>query len=227
MPTAKSFSISVPISGDSVEKVSALADVPKDSKALLVIAHGAGAGMRHIVMQTLVDALNAEKIATFRYQFPYMEKGGKRPDTPKIAVATVEAAVAYTLKKFPKLPLFAGGKSFGGRMTTTAASQGKLSDVKGILCFGFPLHQPKKPSLDRAEHLANVDIPMLWLQGTRDDLADLKWVRQVMKQRKNIELAIIEGGDHSYHVLKSSGRKPDEVFKEIAVACRRFCKAHA
>lgn len=220
---AKSYAIPV----SDLETVSALADIPKGATALLVVAHGAGAGMDHVVMQTLVGALSEVGIATLRYQFPYMQKKSKRPDSPKVATAAVEAAVKFAAKQFPKIPLFAGGKSFGGRMTTTAASLKKLphtTRLKGIICFGFPLHQPKKPSVDRAEHLEQVKLPMLWVQGTRDALADLKLVRKVMKVRKNIQLAVIEGADHSYHVLKSSGRKPEEIWKEIAQACAKFCK---
>lgn len=222
MANARPFYISV-----GGESVSALADVPASAQALLVLAHGAGAGMTHEVMETLVSALNRERIGTFRFQFPYMEKKTKRPDPPKVAVATVAAAVSTAAKKFPKLPLFAGGKSFGGRMTTTAASQGLLDGVGGIICFGFPLHPPKKPGVERAEHLKKVALPMLWLQGTRDDLAEMKLVKKVVKARKNIALTIIEGADHGYRVLKSSGRKPDEVWQQIAKACAEFCISHA
>lgn len=202
-------------------------DVPNKAIALLVLAHGAGAGMRHEAMQSLSENLNAAGVATLRFEFPYMAKGSKRPDSPSVAVAAIEKAVSEAAKKKPKLPLFAGGKSFGGRMTTTAASLGKIDGVRGIICFGFPLHPPKKPGTDRAAHLAKVTKPMLWLQGTRDDLADLKLVKSVAKKTPLIELKVIEGADHSYKVLKSSGRTQAEVWKEIAEAARVFCESHA
>lgn len=197
----------------------------KNAKALLVLAHGAGAGMDHPAMQKLAEALNRKGISTLRFQFPYMEKGSKRPDPPKIAVSAIAEAVAYAAKKWPKLPLFAGGKSFGGRMTTTAVSLGELKNIKGILCFGFPLHPPKKPGTERAAHLEKVSLPTLWIQGARDDLADLKLIKKVVKAHKNISLHVIEGADHSFHVLKSSGRNDSEVLDEISDAAKQFCVA--
>jgi len=208
------------------ERLSTIIDVPKNATAVLVLAHGAGAGMAHPVMRSLASTLNAHGIATLRFQFPYMDKKSKRPDKPSVAVATIAAAVKTAAKKCPKLPIFAGGKSFGGRMTTTAASLGQLENVRGILCFGFPLHPPKVPSLDRAEHLKQVGIPTLWIQGTRDDLADLKLIRKVVKAHHTwLKLHVIEGANHSFEVLKSSGRTADEVMSEIGTAAQAFCLA--
>ncbi len=202
-----------------------LLDVPDSAFALLVLAHGAGAGMKHCAMAALAEALNEQGIATLRYEFPYMESGRKRPDSPAVAVARVAEAVALARKKRPKLPLFAGGKSFGGRMTTTAASQGKI-DVRGIVCFAFPLHRPKEPSVTRAEHLEAVEIPTLWIQGTRDELSELKLTKKVVKQHsKTLRLHIVEGADHGYAVLKSSGRTNEDVLAEVARAAADFCRA--
>lgn len=182
--------------------------------------------MNHSGMEAIAEALSSRGIATLRFQFPYMEKGGRRPDPPAVAVSAIAEAVALAEKKFPKLPLFAGGKSFGGRMTTTAASQGKLASILGIVCFGFPLHPPKKPSIDRAEHLENLSTPTLWIQGTRDDLADLKLVRKVVKRHsKWLQVHVVDKADHSFHVLKSSGRTPADVMDEIGKAAEDFCRS--
>ena len=199
-------------------------DQPPRSKALLVLAHGAGAGMRHPAMQALCGALHAEGIATLRYEFAYMEQGKKRPDPPAVAVARVAEAVEFAHRKFPKMELFAGGRSFGGRMTTTAASQGKIA-VRGIICFSFPLHPAKKPSTDRAAHLKDVEIPQLWIQGSRDELADLKLTRKVTKAH-GIALEVIPGADHGYHVLKSLGVSAAQVLEKVARAARQFIDGH-
>lgn len=205
--------------------VSALLDKPQQATALLVLAHGAGAGMKHSAMQALVEALNGRGIATLRFNFPYMERGSKRPDSPDTAVAAIVAACAAAKKV--KLPLFAGGRSFGGRMTTTAAARGELPGVLGILCFGFPLHPPKKPDTKRAGHLSEVSQPILMVQGTRDDLSDLKLLRSVTKKLRKVTLHIVEGADHGYGVLKSSGRTREEVLAEVADASFAFCTRHA
>lgn len=205
--------------------MSGILDVPESAAALLVLAHGAGAGMEHEGMQSLASALNGEGIATLRFQFPYMEKKSRRPDLPKIAVASIVAAVEAGRKALPKLPLFAGGKSFGGRMTTTAASEKRI-DVRGIVCFGFPLHPAKKPGTERAEHLSRVDTPMLWIQGTRDDLAELSLVRKVVKEHPAITLYVVEGADHGYGVLKSSGRRAQDVRQEVARVTVGFVRGH-
>lgn len=194
--------------------------LPSKAKALLVLAHGAGAGMKHPAMKELAEALNDVGIGTLRYEFPYMEQGKRRPDPPPVATARVAEAVQLASKKKNKLRIFAGGKSFGGRMTTTAAALGKI-EVQGIICFNFPLHRPKEPSITRADHLKDVKLPMLWIQGTRDDLADSKLTRQVAKTNQ-ISLVVIEGADHGYHVPKSSGRTHAEVMQEVATAAREF-----
>jgi predicted alpha/beta-hydrolase family hydrolase len=196
--------------------VSALLVQPNDARACYAFAHGAGAGMRHPSMEAIAAGLAERGIATLRYQFPYMEKGSKRPDPPPIAQATVRAAVAEAARSCKGLPLIAGGKSFGGRMTSQAQAKAPLDGVKGLVFFGFPLHPAGKPSADRAKHLADVKIPMLFLQGTRDALAELSLLQPVVKDlgsRATLHLA--DGADHSFHVLKSSGRNDREVLAEI------------
>ena len=196
--------------------VSAVLMRPQDARACYVLAHGAGAGMRHASMEAIAAGLAERGIATLRFQFPYMEKGSKRPDPPALAQATVRAAVAEAEKACAGLPLIAGGKSFGGRMTSQAQAKTPLDGVKGIAFFGFPLHPAGKPSSDRAAHLADAKIPMLFLQGTRDALADLSLLKPVVKSLGNkVTLHLAEGADHSFHVLKSSGRNDREVLAEI------------
>src|SRR5262245_28772033 len=196
--------------------VSALLTRPKEARACFVFAHGAGAGMTHAFMGAVAAGLAARKIATLRYQFPYMEKGSKRPDPPPIAHAAVRAAVAAAAKACAGLPLIAGGKSFGGRMTSQAQAKAPLDGVIGLAFFGFPLHPAGKPSSERAAHLAEVKIPMLFLQGTRDSLAELSLLQPVVKGLgKRATLHLAEGADHSFHVLKSSGRNDREVLAEI------------
>jgi uncharacterized protein len=200
----------------SAGNVSALLTRPEAARACYVLAHGAGAGMRHASMEAIAAGLAERGIATLRYQFPYMEKGSKRPDPPALAQATVRAAVAEAARTCAGLPLFAGGKSFGGRMTSQAQAKSPLEGVKGIAFFGFPLHPAGKPSTDRAEHLADVKIPMLFLQGTRDTLAELSLLQPVVKGLgRKATLHLAEGADHSFHVLKSSGRNDREVLAEI------------
>jgi predicted alpha/beta-hydrolase family hydrolase len=200
----------------SAGSVAALLLHPPKPRACYVFAHGAGAGMRHASMEAIAAGLAERGIATLRYQFPYMEKGGKRPDPPAIAHAAVRAAVAEAAKVCAGLPLFAGGKSFGGRMTSQAQAAAPLAGVAGLAFFAFPLHPAGKPSNERAKHLADVKIPMLFLQGTRDALAELSLLKPVVKglgSRATLHLA--EGADHSFHVLKSSGRNDREVLAEI------------
>jgi uncharacterized protein len=196
--------------------VSALLMRPNDARTCYVLAHGAGAGMRHASMEAIAAGLAERGIATLRYQFLYMEKGSKRPDPPPLAQATVRAAVGEAAKACAGLPLIAGGKSFGGRMTSQAQAKAPLDGVEGLAFFGFPLHAAGKPSSDRAAHLADVKIPMLFLQGTRDALADLSLLKPVVKSLGNkARLHLAEGADHSFHVLKSSGRNDREVLTEI------------
>lgn len=205
------------------ERVSALLMRPNAARACYVLAHGAGAGMRHASMEAIAAGLAERGIATLRYQFPYMEKGSKRPDPPPVAHATVRAAVVEAAKACAGLPLFAGGKSFGGRMTSQAQAKSPLDGVEGIAFFGFPLHPARKPSSDRATHLADVRIPMLFLQGTRDTLAELSLLKPVVKSLGNrATLHLAEGADHSFHVLKSSGRNDREVLAEILDAFTKW-----
>ena len=197
-------------------KVSAVLLHPPDARWLLVLAHGAGAGMHHPFMEAICEELASQSIASFRYQFPYMEQGGGRPDPPAVLVATVRAAVQAATEAAPDLPLLAGGKSLGGRMTSTAASQAPLAGVQGIVFFGFPLHPPAQPSTERARHLQSVTVPMLFLQGTRDKLAELDLLRPVCTDLgSRAQLHIIEGADHSFGVLKRSGRNDRDVLQEL------------
>jgi predicted alpha/beta-hydrolase family hydrolase len=201
--------------------VSSLLVRPDDADRLLVLAHGAGAGMRHAFMESIAQRLAARRIATFRYQFPYMERGSRRPDFPPLLVATVRAACTAAREAASGLPMLAGGKSLGGRMSSTAASREALPGVEGLVFFGFPLHPPGKPGRERAAHLDDVDLPMLFLQGTRDKLAELELLRPVCEElAPRASLRIIEGGDHSFHVLKRSGRTDDEALDELADATR-------
>jgi predicted alpha/beta-hydrolase family hydrolase len=197
--------------------VSALLSRPAKARRLLVLAHGAGAGMSHPFMEKLADELSSIGVATFRYQFPYMEEHRRVPDAPAVLTATVVAAVRAAAEAAPGLPLLAGGKSMGGRMTSQAAAQHPLDGVRGLVFFGFPLHPPNRPGTKRADHLVKVTIPMLFLQGTRDTLADLKLLRPVCtKLGSRATLHVIEKADHSFHVLKSAGRSDDEVLQELA-----------
>src|SRR6476661_5305720 len=187
--------------------VSALLDRPIQARACFVFAHGAGAGMTHPFMETVAAGLGERGVATLRYQFPYMEKGSKRPDPPAVAHTTVRAAVAEAARCCAGLPLIAGGKSFGGRMTSQAQAIAPLAGVRGLAFLGFPLHPAGKPSSDRAKHLAEVDVPLLFLQGTRDSLAELKLLEPVVKGLGRVAtLHVVEGADHSLHVPARSGR---------------------
>jgi hypothetical protein len=198
-------------------EVSAILVRPAKARWLLVLAHGAGAGMTHPFLEKLARELADAGVASFRYQFPYMEERRRAPDSPAVATATVAAAVRAAAEAAPGLPLLAGGKSFGGRMSSQAAAQQLLQGVRGLVFFGFPLHPPDKPATKRAEHLASVQVPMLFLQGTRDTLADLKLLRPVcMDLRKLATLNVIETADHSFHVLKSSGKTDADVLRELA-----------
>jgi len=198
-------------------EVSALLCRPAKARWLLALGHGAGAGMSHPFMEKLAEELAGVGVATFRYQFPYMEQRRRVPDAPIVLTATVAAAVQTAAEAAPGLPLLAGGKSMGGRMTSQAAAQNLLDGVRGLVFFGFPLHPPKQPGTKRADHLAKVTVPMLFLQGTRDELADLKLLRPVCaKLGSRATLHVIETADHSFHVLKKSGRSDAEVLRELA-----------
>src|SRR5947209_1208643 len=197
--------------------VSGLLLRPDGARLLYVLAHGAGAGMRHPFLEVVAQRLAERSIATRRYQFPYMEQRGRRPDPPAVAAATVRAAVIEAARVAPGLPLAAGGKSFGGRMTSTAQAEQPLPGVRGLVFLGFPLHPPGRPGDARAEHLTRVQIPMLFVQGTRDDFADLKLLRPVVQRLgERATLHLVDGGDHSFKVLKSAGRTADQVMTELA-----------
>jgi predicted alpha/beta-hydrolase family hydrolase len=202
---------------DGTSEVSALFSRPANARHLLVLAHGAGAGMSHPFMENLADELAAAGVATLRYQFPYMEERRRVPDALAVLTATVVAAVGAAAKDAPDLPLFAGGKSMGGRMTSQAAAQGPLHGVRGLVFFGFPLHPPKRPSTKRADHLTKVTVPMLFLQGTRDDLADLGLLRPVCAKLGPLAtLSVVEGADHSFHMPKRSGTSDTAVLQQLA-----------
>ncbi len=184
---------------------------------MLTLAHGAGAGMRHSFMEKLAAELANLGVATLRYEFPYMEQRRNRQDPPAVLHARVAEAARAAREAAPDLPLFAGGKSFGGRMTSQAAAEGVLTDVHGIVFFGFPLHPPNRPGTSRADHLAKVAPPMLFLQGTRDEFAPLEELRPVCESLgANATLHVVDGADHGFHVLKRSGRNDDEVLRELA-----------
>jgi predicted alpha/beta-hydrolase family hydrolase len=197
-------------------RVSALYDAPGRPTACYVLAHGAGAGMLHPWLKAIAEGLNERGIAVLRYQFPYMEAGGKRPDSPAVAHAAVRAAVAEAARLAPDLTLFAGGKSFGGRMTSQAQALEPLPGVRGLAFLGFPLHPAGRPSDERAAHLFDVRIPMLFLQGTRDALAELSRLQPVVKQLgKRATLTLFEDADHSFRVPTRTGRRDADVRAEL------------
>ena len=201
---------------DGANAVSALLLRPSAAQACFVFAHGAGAGMTHVFMEQVASGLGDRGIATLRYQFPYMEKGGRRPDAPAIAHAAVRAAVEEAARCCPGLALFAGGKSFGGRMTSQAQAIAPLPGVRGLAFLGFPLHPAGKPSGARAEHLGDVHVPMLFIQGTRDKLAELALLEPVVKRLgASASLHSVQEADHSFHVPARSGRNDREVMSEI------------
>ena len=200
----------------SAGSVSALLIRPDPARACFVFAHGAGAGMTHSSMEAVAQGLAERGVASLRYQFPYMEKGSKRPDTPPIAHAAVRSAVAEAGRRCAGLRLIAGGKSFGGRMTSQAQAISPLDGVDGLAFLGFPLHPAGKPSDDRAKHLSDIKIPMLFLQGTRDALAELTLLEPVVRRLgPKATLHRVEAADHSFHVLARSGRNDREVMDEI------------
>ena len=213
MTTEKNMRFGV---GDAGE-VSTIFLRPSDAGCLLVLAHGAGAGMRHSFMEEMAEELAGAKVATLRFNFPYMEQRRKVPDRAPVPTEAVLAAVRAAAEAAPEVPLFAGGKSYGGRMTSQASAETSLPNVRGLVFFGFPLHPPDQPSTKRAEHLARVKLPMLFLQGTRDKLADLSLLRPICARLgSRATLHIIETADHSFHVLKSSGKTDAEVMRELA-----------
>jgi uncharacterized protein len=206
----------VTITVDDAHSVSGLLLAPPRARACYVLAHGAGAGLTHPFMERVAAELGERAIATLRYQFPYMEQGGKRPDPPKLAQATVRAAVTMAGKLRPALALIAGGKSFGGRMTSQAQAISPLPAVHGLVFLGFPLHPAGRPSDERAQHLLDVQVPMLFLQGTRDALADLALLAPVTQRLgQRASLRLVQDADHSFHVPARSGRKDADVRREM------------
>lgn len=201
---------------ERIGTISAILTQPDNARACYVLAHGAGADMRHSFMDKVATGLADRGIATLRFNFPYMEKKQGRPDQPAVAHAAIRAAVEEAARLCPGLKLVAGGKSFGGRMTSQAQSKAPLPGVQGLAFLGFPLHADKKPSTERAEHLAGIAIPMLFLQGTRDGLADLGHLKPVIEALgPKATLHEVEGGDHSFAVLKKSGRSNEEALAEV------------
>jgi predicted alpha/beta-hydrolase family hydrolase len=212
----KSMSARVTIPLDTKSSVSGLWDWPAAPKACLALAHGAGVGMSHDSMVAVAQGLAARHIAVLRYQFPYMERGSKRVDPPAVAQAVVRAAVSSARTRAAAMPLFAGGRSFGGRMTSQAQAQTPLEGVRGLVFFAFPLHPAGAPSNERASHLKDVRIPMLFLQGTRDTLADLELLRSTVKSLgPRASLVLAQDADHSFHVPAKTGRKDSEVLAGI------------
>jgi predicted alpha/beta-hydrolase family hydrolase len=206
----------VTIEIDDAHRVSGLLLTPERARACYVLAHGAGAGMAHPFMAAVAEGLAQRAIASLRYQFPYMEQGSKRPDRPELAQATVRAAAAQALRLAPGLPLIAGGKSFGGRMTSQAQAAAALPGVRGLAFLGFPLHPAKRPSIERAGHLSGVQLPMLFLQGERDALADLDLIRSVTTGLgARATLRVLGDADHSFHVPARSGRNDSDVRSEM------------
>jgi predicted alpha/beta-hydrolase family hydrolase len=212
--TKRPVSLTIPLpSGGSV---SGWLQAPASAKACYVFAHGAGAGMDHVFMASIAQGLAERGIASLRFNFPFMEQGSKRPDSPAVAHAAIRAAVTEAARHMPGVPLFAGGKSYGGRMSTQAQAAEPLPGVEGIVLVGFPLHPAGKPSTERAAHLAGVKLPMLFLQGTRDGLADLDLITQTTASLgKRATLHIVDGADHAFHVLVRSGRIDAQVRDEL------------
>jgi predicted alpha/beta-hydrolase family hydrolase len=225
--TAPSKEAHLKIAVPDIGEVSALWLCPASARWLLVLAHGAGAGMSHPFLGKLAAELASVEVATFRYQFPYMEQRRRVPDSPPVLKSTVRAAVRAAAETAPELPILAGGKSMGGRMTSQAAADHppEFEQVRGLVFFGFPLHPPGNPGTKRAEHLAEVRMPMLFLQGTRDQFADLKLLRPICASLGAATLHEIETADHSFHVLKTSGRTDAEVMRELAQCVRTWADA--
>lgn len=201
---------------DDAGRISAILQIPPDARIGCVLAHGAGAGMAHPFMAAMANGLASRGVAVLRYQFPYMERGARRPDTPRVAQATVRAAAAEMARLAPDLLLIAAGKSFGGRMTSQAQAAAPLPGVRGIVFLGFPLHPAGRPSDERAAHLSDVRIPMLFLQGTRDNLADAKLMQSlVARLGERASLKLLPDADHSFHVPARTGRTDSDIHAEM------------
>jgi predicted alpha/beta-hydrolase family hydrolase len=219
LPDALPLTISVPEAGT----VGALLMAPPGARACFVFAHGAGAGMAHAFMSAMASELAQRGVASLRYQFPYMERGSKRTDPPPLAHATVRAAVDEAHRRMPGVALFAGGKSFGGRMSSQAQASAPLDGVRGLAFVGFPLHPAGKPGIERAAHLSKLRCPMLFLQGTRDELADLALLRQVLAPlSERARLVVFEDADHSFHVRARSASSDAQVMAQMADAMAEF-----
>jgi len=224
MPDALTpLTIPVPEAGGAV---SALLQAPAQASCGLVLAHGAGAGMTHPFVTALSAALAERRVAVLRFQFPFMERGSKRPDGAALAQATVRAAVAHAQRSRPALPWFAGGKSLGGRMTSQAQAEQPLPGVRGLVFVGFPLHAAGKPGITRAAHLAQVQVPMLFLQGTRDALADLSLLEPVLAPLPQARWVTVDDADHAFHVRVRSGRTDAQVVTELAAAVAAWASPH-
>jgi len=215
-PVSSSDVEPVSIMVDGGRRVSGLLQTSSRARACYVLAHGAGAGMTHPFMEAVAAELAQRGIASLRYQFPYMEQGGRRPDPPALAHATVRAAIAETRRRLAKLPLFAGGKSFGGRMASQAQAAAPLDGVRGLIFLGFPLHPAGRPSAERGKHLSDVKTPMLFLQGTRDALAALDQIEPLCQRLgPRATLKLFPEADHSFHVPARTGRKDAQVRAEM------------
>ena len=215
IPMARSLKIKI---AGSEEHVSGLLQLPRDALCIMALAHGAGAGMQHKFMSSLADALEGQGVGTLRFNFHYMERGGGRPDFPKVAHKALHAAIAKALPYSVKagIPVVAGGKSFGGRMFSQLAAMDTDPGFQALVYFGFPLHAPGKPGVSRADHLRDIKLPMLFLQGTRDTLAQEDLIREVSKGLRRATLQMVDGADHGFHMLKKSGISDEEAIKDLA-----------
>jgi uncharacterized protein len=214
MPEPEPQAVRIQLAGS--RQVSGLLQAPANARACYVLAHGAGAGMDHPFMSAVASGLAERGLAALRYQFPYMEQGSKRPDAPAVAHGAVRAAVAEASRLLPNLPLFAGGKSFGGRMTSQAQAASPMPGVRGLIFLGFPLHPPGKPSDDRASHLSDVAVPMVFLQGSRDEFANLDLLQPLVQRlAPRATLELFQDADHSFHVPARTGRKDGDIRREM------------
>jgi uncharacterized protein len=220
MNTLTAYKIQV---SQAIGEVSCILNYPEKARQMIILAHGAGAGMRNPFMKKLSEELALQDICTLRYQFPYMEQGKKRPDKPEIAFQTIQAVHRDARQKYERLSIFLGGKSYGGRMSSQAVANKLIEEVNGIIFYGFPLHAPGKPSVDRGDHLFQVDVPMLFCQGSKDKLADIDLMKGLdEKLGGKAELYIVEEGDHSFHVPRSSNTSNEKVIHDLAKKTREW-----
>ncbi len=209
---------------DSIGSVSTVTTLPEQPTHLLILGHGAGADMNHRFMEGLAHSLATNNLATVRYNFPYMENRKGRPDIPAVAHKTIEQVVKTSHRLYPNLPLVLCGKSFGGRMASQTMAKFQLPSIRGLVFYGFPLHAPAKPGIERAEHLYEVKVPMLFLQGDKDSLARLDLLQPLVKKLKLATLKIYEGADHSFKFSKKSGISEEDVFYMLAEDTVEFCR---